>query len=76
VTQPLSEREIDVVFMLSEGMTNIEIGHALDIKPLTVKSHLAHIAAKLELPNGGDRAGIVGHCFRTGILPLYVRTSA
>lgn len=42
---------------MSEGDSNIEIAERLELSPLTVKSHLARISAKLEAKN---RAHIVG----------------
>jgi len=44
---PLSQREIEVLQMLAWGTTNVEIAHALNISPHTVKSHITHIFNKL-----------------------------
>ena len=43
----LSGREIEVLQLVSEGRSNKEIGDALGLSALTVKSHLARIARKL-----------------------------
>ena len=44
---PLSQREIEVLQMLSCGSTNTEIAQLLHISPHTVKSHIDHIFNKL-----------------------------
>lgn len=45
----LSARERDVLELLVAGMTNREIGHALDVSPRTVEVHRAHLIEKLEV---------------------------
>jgi len=49
----LTERETEILAWLSEGKTNAEIGLALSVSPLTVKKHLEHIYAKLEVHRRG-----------------------
>lgn len=44
----LSAREREVLGMIVAGMTNREIGRALDLSPRTVEVHRAHLAEKLE----------------------------
>ena len=44
---PLTRKEVEVLARLAQGRTNREIADALFITPATVKSHLAHIYAKL-----------------------------
>jgi FixJ family two-component response regulator len=44
----LSAREREVLELLVAGMTNREIGHALDLSPRTVEVHRAHLVEKLE----------------------------
>ncbi len=44
----LSEREREVLGLIVEGLTNKEIGRALDLSPRTVETHRAHLFAKLE----------------------------
>jgi DNA-binding NarL/FixJ family response regulator len=45
--QPLSEREIEVLRLLSTGLSNREIAPILFISESTVKTHVEHIIAKL-----------------------------
>ena len=44
----LSEREREVLGLITAGMTNKEIGRALALSPRTVESHRANLFAKLE----------------------------
>lgn len=44
----LSPREREVVGLIVEGLTNKEIGRALDLSPRTVENHRASLFAKLE----------------------------
>ena len=61
----LSERELEVIRLVAEGQSNKEIGEALRLSALTVKSHLARIARKL---GTGDRAEMVALAFRAGAI--------
>lgn len=45
----LTGREIQVLRLVAEGQTNVEISKALDISPHTVKSHVIHIFNKLNV---------------------------
>lgn len=44
----LSGREREVLGLIVEGLTNKEIGRALDLSPRTVETHRASVFAKLE----------------------------
>jgi DNA-binding NarL/FixJ family response regulator len=61
----LSAREVEVLALVGSGRSNKEIGTALDLSALTVKSHLARIARKL---GTGDRAEMVALTLRAGII--------
>jgi DNA-binding NarL/FixJ family response regulator len=49
--KPLSDREIEIVKLLSEGLTTKQIGEELCISPRTVESHKNNILEKLGLQN-------------------------
>jgi DNA-binding NarL/FixJ family response regulator len=64
-TDGLSGREIEVLELVSGGNSNKDIGDALGLSALTVKSHLARIARKL---GTGDRAEMVMVALRAGVI--------
>jgi len=47
----LTEREVDVLRLLSRGMSNKEIAAQLVISPKTVGTHVEHIYAKVGVTN-------------------------
>jgi DNA-binding NarL/FixJ family response regulator len=49
--EQLSEREIDVLRLIANGMENAEIAQELNISPRTAKNHVSNILAKLGLPS-------------------------
>lgn len=59
----LSAREVQVLQLVADGKSNKDIGDALGLSALTVKSHLARIARKL---GTGDRAEMVVTAMRAG----------
>jgi two-component system, NarL family, nitrate/nitrite response regulator NarL len=61
----LTNRELEVLRLLAEGLSAPEIGKRLYIEPSTVKTHLKHLYAKLGV---GDRAAAVATGMRQGIL--------
>ena len=50
----LTSRELDVMPLLAEGLTNREIAEKLFISTSTVQTHRTHIMEKLELTNRAD----------------------
>jgi DNA-binding NarL/FixJ family response regulator len=64
-TDGLSAREIEVLDLVASGQSNKDIGDALGLSALTVKSHLARIARKL---GTGDRAEMVMVALRAGVI--------
>jgi DNA-binding NarL/FixJ family response regulator len=61
----LSNREMEVLQLLSEGNTNKEIAKALWISEQTVKTHVAHIFDKL---GTSDRTETVARALRSGLV--------
>lgn len=49
--EALTEREVEVLRLLAQGTSNQEIADSLQISINTVKSHISHILAKLQLEN-------------------------
>jgi DNA-binding NarL/FixJ family response regulator len=65
LTQPISERERDVLFLLAFGYTNQQIAAMLFISPRTVDTHRAHIMRKLNLET---RAELVLYALANGLI--------
>jgi DNA-binding NarL/FixJ family response regulator len=63
----LSSREMEVLSLVARGGSNKEIGRQLYISEATVKTHLLHIFAKLEVT---DRTAAVTTALRRGIIHL------
>jgi len=57
----LTARELDVVALLAEGRSNVEISRELYISLKTVKSHVSHVLTKLGVPSRTQVALIVQH---------------
>ncbi|MCB0195073.1 MAG: hypothetical protein KDJ65_24210 [Anaerolineae bacterium] len=49
--EPLSERELEVLALIAEGLTNQEIAQHIFVSPLTVKVHARNIYGKLGVKN-------------------------
>ncbi len=52
----LSKREIEVLRLLGEGLTNAEIAARLYISTKTVATHVGNVFAKLQLRNRAEAA--------------------
>ena len=65
LTQPISERERDVLFLLALGYTNQQIAAMLFVSPRTVDTHRAHIMQKLNLET---RAELVLYALANGLI--------
>ncbi|WP_229069877.1 response regulator transcription factor [Actinoplanes sp. DH11] len=63
--EPLSQRELEVLTLISQGCTNRETAGRLFISEATVKTHLLHAYAKLGVR---DRAAAVAAAFERGLL--------
>ncbi|MFQ5916118.1 MAG: response regulator transcription factor, partial [Nitrospinota bacterium] len=64
--QELTNREREVLQLLTRGKTNKEIANALCISENTVKNHLRNILEKLHLEN---RVQAVAFALREGLIP-------
>jgi LuxR family maltose regulon positive regulatory protein len=51
LVEPLSARELDVLRLIAEGLSNAEIAHRLFISVATVKVHAGSIYSKLGVTN-------------------------
>jgi len=49
--EELTEREIEVLRLLTKGYSNLQISEELNISVNTVKTHISHILKKLQLKN-------------------------
>ena len=60
----LTSRELEVFRLITEGLSNAEIGDALFISDTTVKTHVTRLLSKLQLR---DRAQAIVLAYRTGL---------
>jgi DNA-binding NarL/FixJ family response regulator len=61
----LSPREVEILQLLAQGLSNRALSKALFISEATVKTHLLHIYEKLEV---NDRAAAVAVAYERGLL--------
>ena len=61
----LSDREIEVLKLIANGKDNADIAGELHISPKTVKNHISHILAKLQIDN---RIQAAVYAVRSGIV--------
>jgi NarL family two-component system response regulator LiaR len=66
-TEPLSERELEVLKLAAKGISNKDIAEQLSLSPRTVQVHLAHIFNKLGV---ASRTEAVLYGLRRGWLML------
>jgi two-component system NarL family response regulator len=64
---PLTPRELEVLKLLREGLTFVEIGHTLSITERTARAHVGAIKEKLGATN---TAQAVARGFEQGLLPV------
>jgi DNA-binding NarL/FixJ family response regulator len=63
--EELTERELEVLTLMARGLANTEIASALFVSEATVRTHVTHIFAKLELR---DRVQAVVYAYETGLV--------
>ena len=63
--ETLSERELEVLTLIAQGETNRGAAARLFVSEATIKTHLLHIYAKLDV---GDRAAAVAVAYERGLL--------
>jgi DNA-binding NarL/FixJ family response regulator len=61
----LSHRELEVVRLLAEGLSNKQISLRLQLSDKTVKNHISHILAKMGL---SARTQVAVHALRSGLV--------
>jgi PAS domain S-box-containing protein len=61
----LSDREIEVLTLLAEGLPTKVLAQKLDISPFTARNHIQNILVKLDLHS---KAQAVSYAFKTGVL--------
>ena len=67
LAEPLSARELEVLELVAEGLSNKLIAHGLNISEHTVKTHVASIFAKL---GASSRTEAVSQAIRRGLVML------
>jgi NarL family two-component system response regulator LiaR len=65
--EPLTEREMDVLRLVAQGLSNQEIAEELVIGQGTVRTHVSNILSKLHLAN---RTQAALYALREGLAPL------
>ena len=60
----LTRREVDVVRLVAEGLTNRQIARRLVVSEATVKTHLNHVLSKLDVDG---RPALVAWAWRQGL---------
>jgi DNA-binding NarL/FixJ family response regulator len=63
--EALTDREREVLGLVGQGLSNVEIGRRLFLSPATVKTHVKRAMAKLD---ARDRAQLVITAYETGLV--------
>jgi len=67
-TDPLTEREVEVLGLVARGLTNRKIADSLVISEATVRTHVGNILSKLHL---ASRTQAALYALREGLASLY-----
>lgn len=65
LAEPLTARETEILQLLAQGQTNPQIARELVVSPGTIKNHVRHIIAKLEV---SDRTQAAVRAIELGLL--------
>jgi len=64
--EPLTERELEILQLLAQGVENKEIARRLVLREATVRTHVSNILGKLQLAN---RVQVTLYALRKGLAP-------
>lgn len=62
--EPLTERELELLHLVADGLTNEQIAAQLSLSPRTVERHVSNIYRKLNVSGRAARAAAVAHLLR------------
>jgi NarL family two-component system response regulator LiaR len=65
VSRELSDRELEVLKLIADGLNNAEIASRLYVSEKTVKSHVSNVLGKLHL---ADRTQAAVYAWRQGVI--------
>ena len=66
----LTEREVTIIRLVAQGMTDEEIAKRLNVSTRTVESHLGNMARKHPVKKGNRRCKMVASALLAGIIDI------
>jgi DNA-binding NarL/FixJ family response regulator len=69
----LTDRQIEILLLLAEGLRNNEIAERLSIAPKTVDHHVSAVLVKLDV---GSRAQAIAQAHQLGLVPKMGKSSS